>query len=251
MIATTRAIPAALLECKARIYLTANITRLAGGGPFVDFDDLGTSIAGNPFQDGYKLCERKVGYLPSPKTFHRIQAQVLNTDDGVLSNQVVSQLEEPVSATVADLLVHLVEVSNCQLPVMTAFLATRQAAMRQPNLGQACLKPFRRVNCCTVIQSKEMFQTEVHPDRFTCSWKNVVTFLLDDNKQKVFALSGSFDCNSFDSSINGAGFPEFIFSPADDDHIAVRLKRIAGLLESETLVLGTLRQLPPPKGGGL
>ena len=112
--------------------------------------------------------------------------------------------------------------------------------MRQPNLGQACLKPFRRVNCCPVIQSKEMFQTEVHPDRFTCSWKNVVTFLLDDDKQKVFALSGSFDCNSFDSSINGAGFPEFIFSPTDDDHIAVRLKRIASLLESETLVLGTL-----------
>ena len=134
---------------------------------------------------------------------------------------------------------------------MTAFLATRQAAMRQPNLGQACLKPFRRVNCCTVIQSKEMFQTKVHPDRFTCSWKNVVTFLLDDNKQKAFALSGSFDCNSFDSSINGAGFPEFIFPPTDDDHIAVWFKRIAGLLESETLVLGTLRQLPPPKGGGL
>ena len=94
MIATTRAIPAALLECKARIYLTANMTRLAGGGPFVDFDDLGASIAGNPFQDSNELCERKVGYLPSPKTFHRIQVQVLNTDDGVLSNQVVSQLEE-------------------------------------------------------------------------------------------------------------------------------------------------------------
>ena len=123
MIATTRAIPAALLECKARIYLTANMTRLAGGGPFVDFDDLGTSIAGNPFQDSNELCERKVGYLPSPKTFHRIQAQVLNTDDGVFYNQEVCQLKKPVSATVADLLVYLVEVPDGQLPVMTAFLA--------------------------------------------------------------------------------------------------------------------------------
>ena len=85
-----------------------------------------------------------------------------------------------------------------------------------------------------------MLQTEVHPDRFTCSWKNVVTFLLDDDKQKVFAPSGSFDSNSFDGPFNGAGFPEFIFPPTDDDHITVRFKRISSLFESEALILGTL-----------
>ena len=85
-----------------------------------------------------------------------------------------------------------------------------------------------------------MLQTEVHPDRFTCSWKNVVAFLLDDDKQKVFALPGSFDGNSFDGTVNGTSFPEFILSAIDDDYIAVRLKRIASLLEGEALVLGTL-----------
>ena len=123
MIATMWAIPAALFEFELRINLTTNMARFAGCCPSVDFDYLGASIAGNPFQDGYKLCERKVGYLPSPKTFHRIQAQVLNTDDGVFYNQEVCQLKKPVSATVADLLVYLVEVPDGQLPVMTAFLA--------------------------------------------------------------------------------------------------------------------------------
>ena len=87
MIATMWAIPAALLECKARIYLTTNMARFAGCCPSVDFDDLGTSIAGYPLQDANKLRERKVRYLPSPKAFHRIQVQVFNTDDGVFSNQ--------------------------------------------------------------------------------------------------------------------------------------------------------------------
>lgn len=117
------AIPAALLECQVGIYLTTNVTGLAGCCPSVDFDYLGASIAGYPLQDANKLCERKVRYLPSPKAFHRIQVQVFNTDDGVFSNQEVCQLKKPVSATVADLLVYLVEVPDGQLPVMTAFLA--------------------------------------------------------------------------------------------------------------------------------
>ena len=123
MIATMWAIPAALLECQVGICLTTNVTGLAGRCPSVDFDDLGTSIAGHPFQDANKLRERKVRYLPSPKAFHRIQVQVLNTDDSVFSNQVVGQLKEPVSATVADLLIHLVQITDSQLPVMTTFLA--------------------------------------------------------------------------------------------------------------------------------
>ena len=117
-----RAIPAALLERKVRIDRTTNMASLAGRCPSVDFDDLGTSIAGNPFQDANELREREVRYLPSPKAFHCIQIQVFNTDDSIFSNQVVGQFEKPVSTTVADLLVHLVEVTDGQFPVMTAFL---------------------------------------------------------------------------------------------------------------------------------
>ena len=54
------ALPAALLECEVRIQRSAYIASFAGWRPSVDFYNSGSSIAGDPFKDGYKLCKSEV-----------------------------------------------------------------------------------------------------------------------------------------------------------------------------------------------
>ena len=86
-------LPAALLQREFRVDRSTHMASFAGWRPPVDFHDSGPSVAGHPFQYGYKLCKSEVRNLPPPQALHPIEIKVLDTDDGMLPNKLVRQFE--------------------------------------------------------------------------------------------------------------------------------------------------------------
>ena len=116
------AFPVALLEREVSIQRPTHMASLTGRRPPVDFHDGGTGVAGHPLKDSDELSESKVGGLSSPQALHPIEIEVFDADDGVLSNKLICQLEEPIAPTVADALADALQVTNRTPAVLTTFL---------------------------------------------------------------------------------------------------------------------------------
>ena len=136
------AFPAALLECEVRIQRSAYIASFAGWRPSVDLYNNGSSIAGYPFKDGYKLCKSKVGDFPPPQALHPIEIEVLDTDDGVFSNKLVRQFEEPIAPAVADALVDTLQMPKSSPAVLTTFLTAGYRTVSSSQLVERCFIPL-------------------------------------------------------------------------------------------------------------
>ena len=126
---TAIACPDTLVECEVWIYRTAHMASFTGWRPPVDLHDSGTRIAGDPFQNGYKLCESEIRDLTPPQTLHSIEVQVFNADDGIFPDKLICQFEEPIASAVADTLVYPIQIADCPSAVLTAFATTGYRTM--------------------------------------------------------------------------------------------------------------------------
>ena len=97
---------------------------------------------------------------------------------------------------------------------------------------ERCFIPLGRVYYRTVIQIEEMLQTEIHPDSFTCSRIDVVTFLFGDDDEIDFSQRTAFYSESFDSPLNRARFAVFVLPSHDSDSVT-SVESIPRLFERE------------------
>ena len=132
---------------------------LTGRRPPVDFHDGGTGVAGHPLKDSDELSESKVGGLSSPQALHPIEIEVFDADDGVLSNKLICQLEEPIAPAVADALVYAFQIANRPLAVVAAFPAAGYSAMGGSQLIERGFIPLGRIYYGAVIQIEKVLQT--------------------------------------------------------------------------------------------
>lgn len=219
------------------------MANLAGGSPPVDFYDSSVGIAGHPLKDRHKLREGKVRDLSSPQALHCVEIQVLDADDGIFPNKLVRQFKEPIASAVADTLVYAPKIANRPITVVAAFLAARYRTVSGPKLIERGFIPLWRIYHRTVVQIEEMFQTEIYPDSFTCSRKDVVTFLLRDNDEIELSQRIALHCEGFDATFNGTGFEIFVFPSHDGDTITVFMENVPRLLERETFVSFALAKM--------
>ena len=88
-----------------------------------------------------------------------------------------------------------------------------------------------------------MLQTEIHPDSFTCSRKDVVAFLLRDNDEIELSQRIALHSEGFNFAFYGTGFEIFVFPSHDGDTVAVFMKSVSRLLERETFVSFALAKM--------
>lgn len=88
-----------------------------------------------------------------------------------------------------------------------------------------------------------MLQTEIHPDSFTCSRKDVVAFLLRDNDETELSQRIALHSEGFDATFNGTGFEIFVFPSHDGDTVTAFMKSVSRLLERETFISFALAKM--------
>ena len=225
-------LPVPLFQCEIRVDCSTHMKGLAGWHPSVDFYNSGADVAGYPLQNGYKLRKGKVGNLPPPQTFHPIQIEVFDADDGVFSDKLVCQFEEPIAPAVTDTLVHSLQVANRPLAVVAVFLTTGHRMVSCSQLFERDFVPLRRVYHSAVIQIKEVLQTKIHPDSFTCSWIDVVALLFGDDDEIDFSQRIALYGECLDSPLHGPGFAILVFPTHDGDTVAV-VESISRLFKCE------------------
>ena len=225
-------LPVPLLQCEARVDRSTHMASLAGRRPPVNFHDGGAGVAGHPFQDGHELCKSEVGNFPPPQALHPIEIEVLDADDGILAHKLVCQFEEPIAPAVADALVDTLQVTNRTPAVSAALLAAGYRTVSYLQLFERGFVPLGRIYHRAVIQIEEMLQSKIHPDSFTCSWKDVVVLLPGDDDEIDFAQRIALYGERFDSPLHGAGFAILVFSPHDGDTVAV-VESISRLFQCE------------------
>ena len=222
----------ALLEREVSIQRPTHMASLTGRRPPVDFHDGGTGVAGHPLKDSDELSESKVGGLSSPQALHPIEIEVLDTDDGVFSNKLVRKFEEPIASAVADALADALQVTNRTPVVPASFLTAGYRTMSCSQLFERSPIPLGRIYYGAVIQIEKVLQTEIHPDSFTCSRIDVVTFLFGDDDEIDVSQRIALHGERFDGSLDRAGFTIFVLSSHDGD-LVISMESIPRLFERE------------------